>query len=496
MRLGGGADGEAMAEIAVRAKMREAVQGESLRQDAWRRLKKNKIAMGGLIVTILMSFSAAFAGQISPFNPATQQRWTGALSPGTTILSLRNEMRVAVGVRPLELEVPEACADVLGDGREHALTFDVEERTVAPLRIIVSGTLIERMQISVPGQVTARPDSVQIGEHEYFRDAATGDRLAVSRLTKGESLPAALVRADESGRYVVQVERVGTDPDGGYGIAVAFDGDGKATSITRTGSDGVAGQLPAATIMPRDVSDVRLDGERLTHTHLLGTDQQGRDTLSRMIFGGRISLLVGLAATMVSLFIGVIYGAVSGYAGGRTDNVMMRIVDILFGVPYLFVVILMMVAFGREIFVLFLALGALQWLTMARIVRGQVLSLREKEFVDAAITVGTRWTGILARHLIPNVLGIVVVYMTLTVPAVILMESFLAFVGLAVEWQGLPLESWGALINSGREALGNNGEFWWMMVFPSIAMSVTLFSLNFLGDGLRDALDPQQRGRT
>ncbi len=474
---------------------REAVQGESLSQDAWRRLKKNKMAMAGLAITILMSFSAVFAGQISPFNPATQQRWTGALAPGTTILSLRNEMRVAVSVRPLELEVPEACADVLGDGDDHALVFAIQERTVSPIRIIASGDLVERMQMSVPGEVTVRPESVDLGVDEYFRAAATGERLGATRLAQGEAIPAELRDATQDGRYVIQVERVGTDPEGGFGIEVGFDGSGAATSIERTARDGATSALADVTIMPRDVSDVRLDGARLTHTHLLGTDQQGRDTLSRLIFGGRISLLVGLAATLVSLFIGVIYGAVSGYVGGRTDNVMMRIVDILFGIPYLFVVILMMVAFGREIFVLFLALGALQWLTMARIVRGQVLSLREKEFVDAAITVGTRWTGILSRHLIPNVLGVVVVYMTLTVPAVILMESFLAFVGLAVEWQGLPLESWGALINSGREALGNNGEFWWMLVFPSIAMSATLFSLNFLGDGLRDALDPQQRGR-
>ena len=474
---------------------RAAIQGESLWQDAWRRLKKNKMAMGGLVITILMCFLAAFAGQISPFDPGTQQRWTGALSPGTTILSLRNEMRVAVGVRPLELEVPEACASVLGDGGEHSLAFQVAERTVAPIRIIVSGAIIERMQISAPGEVTARPQLIEVGEGEYLRAAGTDGRLAAARLVQGEALPAALIRLDEAGRYVVLAERVSVDPDGGYGIDVHFGGNGEATSITKTRTGGVAETLQNATIMPRDVADVRLDGRQLTHTHLLGTDQQGRDTLSRLIFGGRISMLVGLATTLVSLFVGVIYGAVSGYVGGRTDNVMMRIVDILFGVPYLFVVILMMVAFGREIIVLFLALGALQWLTMARIVRGQVLSLREKEFVDAAITVGTRWTGILARHLIPNVLGIVAVYMTLTVPAVILMESFLAFVGLGVEWQGLPLESWGALINSGREALGNNGEFWWMLVFPSIAMSVTLFSLNFLGDGLRDALDPQQRGR-
>ena len=263
------------------------------------------------------------------------------------------------------------------------------------------------------------------------------------------------------------------------------------SAIERTG----AGARQSAIVRPAGVVDVRLGGKQLKYRHLLGTDQEGRDTLSRLIYGGRISLLIGLTATVVSLIVGVLFGASAGYMGGRVDGVMMRIVDVLYAIPYLFLVILLLVAFGRSVVILFVALGAVQWLTMARIVRGQVLSLREKEFVDAAITVGTRPWGILTRHLIPNTLGVVVVYTTLTVPAVILQESFLAFLGLTVEWQGRPLESWGALINYGREALGNNGEFWWLLLWPSVAMSLTLFSLNFLGDGLRDAFDPQQRGR-
>jgi oligopeptide transport system permease protein len=478
---------EHMAEL----RSREPVQGESLWQDAWRRLKKNKMAMFGLVVTIVMSLSAIFAEALSPYDPATQQRWTGALPPWSRILSLRNEIRVVVGERPLDLEVPGPCAAVLGDGNPHELRFAVQEETVSRVRVVADGDRIEVLNLSVPGAPLARPDEIVVGEGEFFRDAATGARLDLAALRKGEALPPAL--SPREGRYVVQLEHVGRDPEGRYHVDVRFDGAGAVSAISRD-SDGA--DLETAFLRPGEVTDVALDGRPLTQLHILGTDQEGRDSLSRLIFGGRISLLVGISATLVSLFIGVLYGAVAGYVGGSTDNVMMRIVDILFGLPYLFVVILMMVAFGRSIWILFMALGALQWLTMARIVRGQVLSLREKEFVDAAITVGTRGTQILTRHLIPNVLGVVVVYMTLTVPAVILQESFLAFLGLTVEWDGLPLESWGALVNYGREALGNNGEFWWLLLWPSIAMSLTLFSLNFLGDGLRDAFDPQQRGRT
>ena len=478
-------------QFAAASMGREPVQGESLSQDAWRRLKKNKMAMFGLVITIVMSLSAIFAETLSPYDPATQQRWTGALPPWSRILSLRNEIRVTQGARPLDTEVPGPCARVLGDGKPRELAFEIQEETISRVRIVATDSRIDVLNLSVPGAPLARPDVITAGDGEFFRDPVTGERFELASIEKGADVPEVLGRKE--GRYVIQLVHVGRDPGGAFHIAVRFDGDGNVSSIQRD-SDGL--EMDSATLRPSDVTDVTLDGKQLMQLHILGTDQEGRDTLSRLIFGGRISLLVGVAATLVSLLIGVMYGAVAGYVGGRTDNVMMRIVDILFGLPYLFVVILMMVAFGRSIIILFIALGALQWLTMARIVRGQVLSLREKEFVDAAITVGTRGTQILTRHLIPNVLGVVVVYMTLTVPAVILQESFLAFLGLTVEWDGLPLESWGALVNYGREALGNNGEFWWLLLWPSIAMSVTLFSLNFLGDGLRDAFDPQQRGRT
>lgn len=227
--------------------------------------------------------------------------------------------------------------------------------------------------------------------------------------------------------------------------------------------------------------------EPLTGAHLFGTDTIGRDLLARMMVGLRVSLAVGLVATFVSLVIGVTWGAVAGFIGGVVDEVMMRIVDVLYCLPFLFIVILLMVVFGRNIILIFVAIGAVEWLTLARIVRGQTLSLKSAEFVEAARAAGLSRGGIILRHIVPNVLGPVVIYVTLTIPGVILTESILSFLGLGVQE---PLTSLGSLLNSGA---ANMELAPWILIFSSIVMVLTLGSLNFIGDGLRDALDPKDR---
>ena len=225
----------------------------------------------------------------------------------------------------------------------------------------------------------------------------------------------------------------------------------------------------------------------MTAGHLLGADSLGRDLLARLLMGLRVSLAIGLVATLVSLAIGIAWGAVAGYVGGALDEVMMRVVDVLYSLPFIFFVILLMVTFGSNIILIFIAIGAVEWLTMSRIVRVQTLGLKHKEFVEAARATGLSQRGIIARHIVPNLLGPVVVYVTLTIPAVILAESFLSFLGLGVQ---PPMASLGTLIAGGAQDMELAP---WLLIFPSLTMVVTLMSFNFIGDGLRDAIDPKDR---
>ncbi|MBI1320342.1 MAG: ABC transporter permease subunit [Candidatus Hydrogenedens sp.] len=234
-----------------------------------------------------------------------------------------------------------------------------------------------------------------------------------------------------------------------------------------------------------DEQDTALGASPPSAAHWFGTDVLGRDLLVRSMHGGRVSLLVGIAATSVSLLIGVLYGAIAGFLGGRADALMMRFVDMLYALPFTIFVIILMVFFGRSFILMFLAIGAVEWLTMARIVRGEVLGLRRREFVEAATVMGLPSRRIILRHILPNALGPIIVYATLTVPQVMLMEAFLSFLGLGIQ---APRSSWGLLIHEGVQTME---EYPWLLLFPSIALSLTLFSLNFLGDGLRDALDPR-----
>jgi oligopeptide transport system permease protein len=241
---------------------------------------------------------------------------------------------------------------------------------------------------------------------------------------------------------------------------------------------------------PREAQDLALGPVGPSAEHWFGTDHEGRDLYSRSLHGARISFLVGLVATAVALLIGVTWGAVAGYCGGRVDSLMMRVVDVLYGLPYMFFVIVLMVWFGRSLVNVFIGLGAVSWLTMARITRGTVLSLRDQEYVLAARASGVSAARIIGRHLLPNALGPILVYATLTVPRVMLEEAFLSFLGLGVQ---PPDASWGSLIAEGASLYR---EYPWLLVFPALLLSLTLLALNFLGDGLRDVFDPRgEEGR-
>ena len=232
---------------------------------------------------------------------------------------------------------------------------------------------------------------------------------------------------------------------------------------------------------------LKLEGDVNREYFFFGTDSNGRDMLARVMLGGQISIAVGVLASLVSLGIGVLYGATAGYIGGRVDNVMMRFVEILYSLPFVFLVVVLVVFFGRSFILIFLVIGAVEWLDMARIVRGQTLALKRREFVGAAQALGLSDWQIIRRHIIPNTIGPVVVFVTVVVPKVILLESFLSFLGLGVQ---APLTSWGALISEGANNIQSAP---WLLIFPAIFFVLTLFSLNFVGDGLRDALDPKDR---
>ncbi|KQS87620.1 MULTISPECIES: ABC transporter permease [unclassified Rhizobium] len=236
-----------------------------------------------------------------------------------------------------------------------------------------------------------------------------------------------------------------------------------------------------------DGKTLKLTGSVSREYFLFGTDSNGRDLMARVMLGGQISIAVGLLASLVSLSIGVLYGATSGYIGGRIDNVMMRFVEILYSLPFVFLVVVLVVFFGRSFILIFLVIGAVEWLDMARIVRGQTLALKRREFIGAAQALGLTDWQIIRRHIIPNTIGPVVVFVTVVVPKVILLESFLSFLGLGVQ---APLTSWGALIAEGANNIQSAP---WLLIFPAIFFVLTLFSLNFAGDGLRDALDPKDR---
>lgn len=448
-------------------------------QLAWRRLKRNKLAMCGLFLVILFHVLCFAAPLFTDQSPSRIRSWVGSLPPGSSSTNCLEENYFAIGAAPQLNDDAKSSQIIQLNGKElSAEVFRVTLYTKGSRQ----GTIKSIQQKT--GALRLKTLDLSKGEAHIL--SRPQDAIPKITLQQRSPAPAGLFREDES---VIEINVVDTEKSNDLDIQIAVN-NGTVKSIKKNGK-----AVNELRIYGEHIKSVTLDKTPSQHFHLLGTDLEGRDLFTRILYGGRISLLVGIVATIVSLCIGVFYGALSGYLGGRTDRIMMSSVDVLYALPFMFIVILLLVMFGRNILILFAALGAVQWLTTARIVRGQVLSLKSREFIEAAKVNGASTWCIITRHLLPNAIGPIIVYATLTVPAVILEESFLAFLGLQVEWGDERLDSWGYLVNAGRLAMNyQTWDHWWLLVWPSLAMILTLFGLNTLGDGLRDALDPQDAG--
>lgn len=413
------------------------------RKGAWKRFGQNRAAVLGAVLLFVVGCSALFYPQISRYGT----RFTLSETHGC----LRNQPPGARGV-------PRAHYRIVAGSRARHADYDVNGDS----------------------RVDATELSRALADLEFAHLDRSGDGalqvVEVARAPRSlhASSPAAWLAARDA------------DGDG----ELSFDEARELTDIFPTLES-------SAWVRSRDrsgdgaLSLDEFDGIPRPEVFIFGTDSLGRDLATRVVYGARISLIVGLLASLVALFIGVAWGGIAGWLGGRIDALMMRIVDVVYGLPYMFLVILMTVMFGRSIVLLFVAIGAVSWLTMARIVRGMVLSLKKQEYVTAARAAGLPTWRILAAHVLPNAAGPIIVYTTLTVPAVMLQEAFLSFLGLGVQ---APMTSWGALASEGA-AIGLMTHYPWLILYPGGAFALTLLALNFVGDGLRDALDPSGAGK-
>lgn len=462
--------------------------GTSLGADAWRRLKHNRLAMVSLVIIAAVMFVGytaplIWAPHITHFSPTEQNQPLANREPGTRAISVTYPTydgdKAGFSVIDLDNDGAIACQRTLwADGTPGPL--ECPELRLISLAARFYDDLFADFD-TARGDAEPVPGTIDHDGFLTFREFPKDD-LDVTSQFRGLGLtgPEAFRKLDIDKDHVVSrwevVER------------------SRYLRYTSLEASGARSYEPF--ILNHDTDkDLRLTlaeypGAPVLHTFILGTDNAGRDIMTRLLYGARLSITIGLLSTFVSLLIGVLYGAIAGYAGGRTDNVMMRIVDILYGLPFMFLVILIMaiVKDRDDPVTVFILLGCVQWLTTARVVRGQVLSLKNREFIEAQRALGAGRLNIVLKHLIPNALGPVIVYATLLVPAVILEEAFLSFLGLGLS------DSWGKMISEGAN-ITSLQSFPWQIVFPGAALAVTLFALNFLGDGVRDAMDPQLRGK-
>lgn len=517
----------------------QVVVGNSLGKDAWRRLKKNKMAVAGMVVVIIYTLLSAFAGLL-PIYPYDEiildhQHLPPSLTKNSGELMMEKRLQdiYSKAWRAGRLEVTAEEHEMLEKWvAENKITKAWDWLAVEGQRQYEAGIFVFNAteQRTIDRLVDRIATELQVTIKKVtYTDPVTGKSTNASKLEPSElatiyaqmlgvSVEAVEAQAEQEVRAQVLTD-VRTASPGltteEYDILLETELEVRGTKqLEKLTKDNLYAKVEAQakrvaeadlqTIISDDSESFPLKrtfelGNGITakieatkkheRHYYLGTDYSGRDMLSRIIYGGQVSIAIGFIGTLTSVLIGILLGAIAGYVGGKTDYIIMRIVDIMYGLPYMLLVIICMAVFGRNILNLFFALAMVSWLTIARMVRGQIMSLKNQEFVEAAKSMGASTFRIIARHLVPNSLSIIIVYSTLRIPAFIMQESFLSFLGLGVQ---APYASWGSLVG---DAVQSMTLYPWKLVFPALAMIIFLFAMNFLGDGLRDAFDPQSKNQ-
>jgi oligopeptide transport system permease protein len=516
----------------------QVVEGNSLGKDAWRRLKKNKMAIIGMVTVIVYALLSAFA-PLLPLHPYDEiildhQQLPPSLHATAGELMLKNKLQDMYfqAWRNGELKLtPEQDAQIKawikdskttkvwslvyteGEAQRQAGTFAFNasaQRTLDRLQTKIASELF--VTISKAYYTDSDGKKHDISKMSYqelvpiYADLIGADQQKIIAQTEVEVKNQILndVKAktpdlsDEDAQLNVELELKSMGEKGFnetarqnvYGKILTQAQKTCERDLTKQAKDGTVTFPLKESYQLNDSIDLSIEASKKhSRRYLLGTDYVGRDMLSRIIYGGQVSIAIGLVGTLTSVLIGILIGALAGYVGGKTDYILMRIVDIMYGLPYMLLVIICMAIFGRNIINLFVALAMVSWLTIARMVRGQIMSLKNSEFVEAARSMGASTLRIILKHMIPNSLSVIIIYSTLRVPAFIMQESFLSFLGLGVQ---APYASWGSLVG---DAVDGMTLYPWRLLFPALAMTIFLFAMNFFGDGLRDAFDPQSKNQ-